>query len=176
MILPVTAEMTPAAAGPEGSNLSVKELAGFLKDLGKSLQRSGGGPVLGAALIQLSDALGRHPNRELAGVLESLAQGTPPEKRPAQDSKALAGIDLRALDTAEVKSLLEREGLSKQDLVQVGAARFGLAQARLARQSRQSILDLIASALHGEESYRVIGAEALKEGLRRSTVKANGAD
>lgn len=172
MKLPAATEITPdAVAGPADNNLSVKELSRFLKDLGKSLQRAGDSPALGEALVQLSEALGRHPHKELSGVLESLAQGVPlPERRVAQSSKVLAGIDLRALDTAEVKTLLEQEPLSKQDLVQVGATRFGLGKARLERQSRQSILDAIASALNGEESYRVIGAEARKEGLRRAKV------
>jgi hypothetical protein len=155
-----------------GGQLSVRGLAQFLNDLGKSLQRPTNGPVLGEALVRLSNTLRQHQDKELDEVLEILAGGTAPQKKPrCQMSKPLEGVDLQALGTNQVEALLSNEKLSKQDLIEVGTMRLGISKSRLARQSKQAVLETVTSALQNEEAYHIISREAGKEGLRRARVQ-----
>ena len=154
-----------------GSRLSVRGLAQFLHDLGKSLQEPSNGPVLGEALIQLSSTLRQHQDKELEQVLGLLAGETPfPKKRSRQRSNALEGVDLHALEANQVKDLLFDERLTKQDVIEVGTIRFGISKSRLTRQSKQAALETVTSALQNEEAYQIISTEAEREGLRRARV------
>ena len=151
------------------NSLSVVELSRFLRDLGKSLKRPENGPALGEALVRLSEALKQHSGEDLEGVLASLSTcESLQEKRSERLSTYLGDLDLQLLGTSQVKELLQNGQLSKQDLVQVGSMRFGIPKRRLERQSRRAIWDSLSSALHSEESYQVIGNEAMLEGLRRA--------
>ena len=57
-------------------------------------------------------------------------------------------------------SLLTHSNLSKADLVQLGAVRFGISTARLHRMNLAEIVDAIESALRNEESLDVISRQA----------------
>lgn len=163
-------QLTLTTTQPEGQ-LSVSRLAQFLNDLGKSLQRPTNGPVLGEALVRLSSTLRQHQDKDLDEVLEILAGGTAlREKQRRQRSNPFEGVDLQALETNQVKELLLKEGLSKQDLIEVGVMRLGISKSSLVRQNKQAVLESVTSALQNEEAYHIISREAEKEGLRRAGV------
>ena len=160
-----------SASTQSGHQLSVRELGQFLSDFGKALQRPTQGSALGEALARLSSSLRQHQDKELDEVLELLGGGaTFREKRRRQKPKLLEGVDLQALETSDVKELLFNEHLTKQDLIKVGAIRLGISKSRLTRQNKQSVLEIVTSALENEEAYHIISREAEKEGLRRAGV------
>lgn len=161
------------SASPQtGDQLSVRQLAQFLNDLGRSLQWPTNGPVLGEALVRLSKTLRQHQNKELEEVLVILARGTSSQKRQSRRKpRPLEGVDLEALETNQVKDLLSNELLSKQDLIEVGAIRLGISKPFLVRQNKQAVLETVTSALQNEEAYHIISKEAEKEGLRRAQVQ-----
>lgn len=165
---PPLASPSPRTEG----QLSVREFAQFLNDLGKSLRKPPIGPALGEALVHLSGALRQHQDKELGEVLEILATGkTLPKKQRRQKDKPLDGVDLQALEGNQIRELLSNERLSKQDMIEVGVKSLGIPKSRLARQNKQSVLETVISALQNEEAYHVIAKEAEKEGLRRAQVE-----
>lgn len=156
---------SPLTAG----QISVREFAQFLNDLGKSLKKPAIGPALGEALVHLSDALRQHQDKELDEVLETIAKGKSlPKKQRRQRAKPLDGVDLQALEANQLRELLSNERLSKQDMIEVGNMRLGIPKSRLARLNKQAVLETVSSALQNEEAYHIISKEAEKEGLRRA--------
>lgn len=152
--------------------LTVRGLAQFLNDLGKSLQRPTNGPVLGEALVRLSRTLRKHQDKELDDVLELLAGETGFRKgrRPLK-RKPLEGADLEGLQINQIKELLFDGQLSRQELIQVGTIRLGISKSLLQRQSKQAILESVTNALQNEEAHHIISKEAEREGLRRAKVQ-----
>ena len=152
--------------------VTVRGLAQFLNDLGKSLQGPTNGPVLGEALVRLSRTLRKHQDKELDEVLGLLGGGTAfrNRQRPLK-LKPLEGVDLEALETNEVRELLFDEQLSRQELIQVGTVRLGISKSLLQRQSKQAVLESVTSAVQNEEVHHIISREAEKEGLRRAKVQ-----
>lgn len=149
----------------------VNGLARFLNELGKSLQLSTNGPLLGEALVRLASALGQHQDKELDEVLEIVAGGTAHLKRQRrQRDNPFEGVDLQGLEINQVKELLQDEHLTKQDLIEVGVMRLGISRSRLERQNKQAVLESVTSALQNEEAYHIISKEAEKEGFRRAAV------
>ena len=160
------------ASTPSSGQLSVKAVAQFLNDLGKSLQRPANGPLLGDALVRLSTTLRKHQDKEFDEVLELLGGMTARKRRQhSRKLKPLEGVDLQALDTNQVKELLFDEHLSKQDLIEVGTVRLGFSRSRLVRQNKQGVVESVTTALLNEEAFDIISKEAEKEGIRRAGVK-----
>ena len=155
-----------------GDQLTVRGLAQFLNDLGKSLQGPTKGPVLGEALLRLSRTLRKHQDKELDDVLGLLGGETAIQKRqhPVK-SNLIEEVDLEALETNQVKELLFDGQLSKQELIQVGTVRLGISKSHLQRQSKRAVLESVMSAVLNEEAHHIISMEAEKEGLRRAKVQ-----
>lgn len=69
----------------------------------------------------------------------------------------------------EITSLLEREFITRDELIILGAKRFGIPESKLKQLSRETILKTIRSALEHEESIEILSDEASKGGQKRTS-------
>ena len=76
--------------------------------------------------------------------------------------------DLGSLSREEVELILEDDGLTKQEIAELGHERFGISKSSLLRTRREHAINSILSALRNERTMHVIAEQARRAGRMRS--------
>ena len=130
-----------------------------------------GNPGLSNGLRQLVKALRPYSNSpvvELADIIRVATQRRYRQSSPKK-SKAALPPNLESLPLEEVEKILDNENYSKEQMINVGAQRFGIPSAKLKKLGKKSVLESIRAALNHEKSLEVISREAQRGGKMRSS-------
>jgi hypothetical protein len=149
-------------ARPRNSAISNAALADFLFRLSTlCASREFGNPALAAALRELANSvrLGAIPNARDKG-LSTQRQAT----QPARDFELL-----RALDSQSIELFITDETKSKNELLDLAAARFSIPRSQLKRMRVKDVRQTIRSALLHESSIEILSEEAKRDGSVRSS-------
>lgn len=145
-----------------GSEISKSALADFLIRLAALYKsREFGNPSLSAALNELADSVRRGvPYGEREGRLFSERLDT----QPAVDFEILKGLDHQA-----VERFITDETKTKDELIDLAAARFSIPRSQLKRMKIADVRRAINSALLHESSIEILSEEAKRNGSSRSS-------
>lgn len=157
-----------------------------------------GNPALSGELRRLSEMLrphGRRPISELAitdkgselpfvrqpGVPPTgLENGKPASRKHRESNRGSTSVaplrthhptlpdNLKSLSREEVEEILEDDRLTKQQIAELGHARFGISRSSLLRARKDLAIKSILSALRNERTMHVIYEQARKAGRARS--------
>lgn len=156
---------------PEKNPILTRDLVQFLRNFSNALKSNQtGNPSMSIALSELSKALQPHSDRYLCDVLSEFKKSRDlesSEKTPILSR--FADANLQSISLEDVESLLSSNELYKKDIVDLGHTRFGISKSKLERQSKANALESVRSALGNEKTLRIVGEEATRSGLRRST-------
>ena len=83
--------------------------------------------------------------------------------------KAILPSNLESLPPQEVEKILDDENYTKEQVINLGAQRFGISSAKLTRLGKKKVLESIRAALNHEKSLEVISKEAQRGGEMRSS-------
>lgn len=152
-------------------NLSVLDIVGYLMDLAKlNEEEKTGNPELSKGLRHLAKALRRYGDCPLSD-LKNVLRGTPSQsngpKRASVKTKLTLPSDLEDIHISEAESILNNEGYTKQQVVELGFSRFGISRAMLMRLSKEEAVASVQAALEHEKSLDVIAREARRSGAVR---------
>jgi hypothetical protein len=144
------------------SPISKSALANYLIKLAALYEsREVGNPPLSVALNELADCVrcgvpyGEHKSH--------LFSEQPPTQ-PAADFELLRGLDRQA-----VERFITDETKSKNELLDLAAARFSIPRSQLKRMKVADVRQAINSALHHESSIEILSEEAKRDGSSRSS-------
>ena len=155
-----------------GNNpILTKDLVDLLQSFSVALKSNRTGNLsMSLALSELSKALQPHSDRYLQEVLSEFKTlcGTDVPQKPLVSTR-FADTDWISLSLEDVENILKTNELSKKDIVDLGHTRFGISKSKLERQSKTVTLDSIRIAAENEKTLHIIGEEAARSGLRRST-------
>lgn len=128
--------------------------------------------------MQIADVYSARPmgREELGFALRRLArqvrrssvelQPSPVSSKPAR-ARGSPRADLMALDESAIEAFIDDPAKTKDQLLELAAARFSMARSQLRRERAEVIRQSIRSALMHESSIEIIGAEATKGGNAR---------
>ncbi len=145
------------------------ELAMLLQQIARAMS---GDPLgrhdLASGLLTLSRHLKRRGSVSVRQALSS-------DKTPRRGGSARRAtprlrerVDIASLDGAKVRRLLEDAKVTKEDLIDIAAIRFGIPRSRLAKERRAEVTRAILSSLDNREAVDIIGEEAARVGTRQS--------
>lgn len=116
------------------------------------------------SLRKLAHALRRSPSQTIDEFLASRSTKGKNVRGPRRST--LVTLDLARLSLEEIDELLEGD-LTTKDLLMIGEQRFGIAQSKLMRLSRDRVIESLRAAMNNEQSLDVIARSARQEGHRR---------
>lgn len=145
--------------------LTAVEVGRYLKRL-SALQKDSltGNRALSEALQEISDFLTPLGNK----TIEQALTGSKPETEKP-DEVALNKPLSYDISLKEISGLLENKDITRAELVQLGAKRFGIAESKLNKLSRESAVKTIRAALEHEQSIEILSNEASKGGQSRTS-------
>lgn len=87
---------------------------------------------------------------------------------PLRRTTSTLPYDPKSLSREEVEEILKDDRLTKQQIAELGHARFGISQSSLLRARKDRAINSILSALRNERTMHVIAEQARKAGMARS--------
>jgi len=135
--------------------LSDAEVARYLRHLvTMHKDKRTGNPLLATALSRLADRL---------------EQGNIPVPSAREEQSPLPLGDLEKFDSDAITQFLDDDSKPKAALVELAASRFGIPRSKLYRMKISEVRDTINSALQHENSLKIIGQEAERQGTYRKS-------
>ena len=107
---------------------------------------------------------GKPTSRKRRSPNGSSRSAAPPSRRTA----STLPDDLKSLSREEVEKILEDDRLTKQQIAELGYARFGISRSSLLRARKDRAIKSILSALRNERTMHVIYEQARKAGRMRT--------
>lgn len=77
--------------------------------------------------------------------------------------------NLSSLNTDEINLILQNQDYTKDQIIDLGVQRFGIARSKLLRQSKGRVSESIRAALDHENSLDAISQEARRGGAKRTS-------
>lgn len=174
--------------------LSATDFADYLRDLARAYQgEKTGNPALGDALMHLSEEFRPHGKRPISELTITdrfvwlpdihpitAGNGKPTSRRrrdpngssrpvaTSRKNKSTLPDDLESLSRGDVEKILEEDRLTKQQIAELGHARFGISKSSLLRARKDRAINSILSALRNERTMHIIAEQSREAGRTRS--------
>ena len=154
-------------------------LSGELRRLSEMLRAHGKRPISELAITDKGEELpfvwqpgerpiaienGKSTNRKRRAP-NGRARGVAP---PSRRTTSTLPYDPKSLSREEVEKILEDDRLTKQQIAELGHARFGISRSSLLRARKDLAIKSILSALRNERTMHVIYEQARKAGRMRT--------
>ena len=159
---------------PEGqeNRLLVADIVRYLSGLAK-LNEEGktGNPELCKGLRMLAQVLrpyADYPALELNDIIKKKRSRAVPSKEVSNRSKSMLLPELESIGQEDLERILDNEGYTKRQIVEIGVRRFGISRSKLERNSKEDTRRAVRAALEHEKSLDVISMEAMRGGRARS--------
>ena len=159
---------------PEGQDdqLLVADLVRYLSGLAK-LNEEGktGNPELCKGLRLLAQVLrpyADYPVPELNDIITKKRSRAVSSRKVSDRSKSMLLPELESIPQEDLERILDNDGYTKQEVVEVGVRRYGISRSKLERLSKEDGRRAVRAALEHEKSLDVISMEAMRGGRARS--------
>ena len=161
-----------ASADPN-SQVYVIDIVRYLSSLAQlhSLGETGN-PRLSDGLAKLADALRPyydHPISELAAIIHPSTSRVSSPIMADPETRLALPLEAEATGYNEVERILNDERYSKEQLVDLGARRFGISRSKLTRLRKHEAVEAIRAALSHVKSLDAIADEARRAGFFRTS-------
>lgn len=163
----------------QGEKTGNPALSGELRRLSEMLRPHGRRPISELAITDKGSELpfvwqpGVHPMAGENGKPTSRKRRSPNGGSrvvapPLRRTTSTLPDDLESLSREEVERILEDDRLTKQQIAELGHARFGISRSSLLRARKDRAIKSILSALRNERTMHVIYEQARKAGRMRT--------
>ena len=152
--------------------LNIEDLVRYLSHLAKlHKDPRTGNPELSLGLRTIVKTLRCHSNKPLKDLEDVLLGGFVVERgqKNAPQAKIQLPSNLKDLTIDEVNIILEYDGYTKTQLIELGVMRFGISHSKLASLNKSDVIESVRAALEHENSLGVISQEARRGGNERSS-------
>lgn len=159
------------AASGQQRDLSAEDFARVLSRVASLFEVS---PPTDSELVRclraMSGALNTWGKQPAGEAIECLRKSGEAKQVTETRSRNLIELpeNLAALSANETDRILRDDAYTKEQLVELGFVRFGIARARLSRGGKDKVIEAVRSALEHEKSLEVIEREATRGGENRS--------
>ena len=153
----------------ERGSLTAVDVASYLKRLAVLNEHPvTGNQPLGYALSDLASVLhmyGKQPIGDTILDIRGIKDQSKQKKRKSKQVKR----DWSSYNIHSIREVLEKESISKGELVELGHAVFGIPTSSLRANNKSQIIERITAAIDNEDALESISEHARKSGASRTS-------
>lgn len=154
------------------NTLKVEDIVRYLSELA-NLYRDPrtGNSELSEGLQLIVNILKPYSNKLIFELIDNLPPDLllPEAKKTTKRPKVELPPNLSSLNADEIDLILNNQHYTKDQIVDLGVQRFGIARSKLVRQNKVRVSESIRAALDHENSLDAISQEARRGGAKRTS-------
>ena len=155
----------------EGSLLIVADMVHYLLSLAKLYEEDKvGNAGFSEGLQSVAHALRPYSDYQVQELADAIKKDVALDRPKSASAKAKSELPsgLESLGQEDLERILNDEGYTKQQIVEIGVRRFGISRWKLVRSRKKDARDSVRAALEHEKSLEAIAKEARRGGKARS--------
>ena len=113
-------------------------------------------------LKELKGRVSLYGNLDAHTLLEGLNDSLPKLENKSKVNETKPQYDFQSMDICQVKELLSRNLLNKEQLLLLGEVKFGMPSGSYRKTNKNDLIRLIESAIENDDTLKIIGEQASK--------------
>lgn len=118
-------------------------------------------------LKELKGCVSLYGNLDAHTLLEGLNDSLPKLENKSKVNETKPQYDFQSMDIGQVKELLSRNLLNKEQLLLLGEVKFGMPSGSYRKTKKNDLITLIESAIENDDTLKIIGEQASKTSYTR---------